>query len=100
MVQPEPVTLDVQLEPFVASVPQRQMLVELSVTVQHAEPDVVLEEHPSGTASAPITTPTTAHTCRMLHPTSAIARTSPRAPGPPTARGPASRPSSSRRRIR
>jgi hypothetical protein len=80
-VQPVPVTLDEQLEPFVASVPQRHSVVPPSLTVQHAElPDVVLDEHPSGTPSATTASTTSVHTCRMLSLTLAIARSSPEPP--------------------
>jgi len=78
MVQPDPDAADEQLVPSVASVPQRHSETPSEATVQHAEPDVVLDEHPSGTPSSRAATAPTVHTWRMPGLTSAIRGSSPR----------------------
>jgi hypothetical protein len=78
MLQLDPFALDEHTMPSAASVPQRHVDSPFMVTVQHAEDDVVLDEHPSGIPSPNAATANSVHTFRMLLSTLAIARPSPR----------------------
>jgi len=80
MLQPEPVALDVHTMPSAASVPHRHVDTPFSLTVQQAEDDVVLDEHPTGMQRPSEATASSVHTLRMLFLTPVIPRSSPRRP--------------------